>query len=260
MEYQPLAPLKKGEIIGGFVYLPMYLIGTQLLVTIAVTINLLLQQPGQALALDESALLFQVNLWYNLVNLLTVGTIFCRFLWGQRRSFRISAGRVIGAIAIGYAIIFAGNILISLTEGLLSSTPDEIVNGNQELAERMVLDNPLLGAVMVVLCAPIVEECLFRGLIFGLIHRKSRVLAYAVSMTAFSAMHVYQYALLGQPLLSTVVSFLTYLPMGFALAWVFDRCRSIWASIALHIFNNAVALGLILLMQQLSALAQQLGV
>ena len=47
---------------------------------------------------------------------------------------------------------------------------------------------------------------------------------FAVSMAAFSIAHVFSGVLMGQSASAVLLSFLTYLPFGFALAWVFERC------------------------------------
>ena len=250
METNVLSPLRKGEIIGGFIYLPMYLIGTQLL------LSLLFKLLSMDLTADDTIL--WLNFGYNLVNLIAILLIFRRFLLGQLRSFSGSVGRIIGTIFLGYAIVYGGNFIINLVTVLLKLSGLDYSNANQNAVADLVLARPLLTLPMVVLAAPIVEETLFRGLIFGLLHRKSRVLAYAVSMILFAGLHVYQPLMLGEVWYNVLISFLTYLPMGFALAWVFARCRSLWGSIALHALNNTVAVIGILIMHQLSGLTDQL--
>ena len=111
METQVLAPLKKREIIGGFAYLPMYLLGTQLLV------GLVLYLLGWDMD-SEKALLY-LNFWNGMVNLLAVLLIFHSFLLGQFRRFRGGVLRVLGILAIGYVIIFCGNLLVNFLNMLL---------------------------------------------------------------------------------------------------------------------------------------------
>ena len=60
-------------------------------------------------------------------------------------------------------------------------------------------------------------------------------------MTAFAFAHVFAYLLDQSPLIS-LINFVSYLPAGFALAWVYERSESIWASIILHGIINGVAL------------------
>ena len=224
----------------------MCMIGTPILLT------LLLKLMGVDLAAGST--LLWLNMLNELVNLLVVLLVFHRFLLGQFQTFQGSVGRIIGTIAIGYAIAYAGGIAVNLLSALLNALGLSYNNVNQDAVSGMVLSQPLLSLPMIVICAPIVEETLFRGLIFGLLHRKSRFWAYAVSMTAFSVLHVYSSAFSGEPWYSILLSFLTYLPFGFALAWVFERCRSLWGAIILHALNNLLAVVGILLLDRLSRL------
>ena len=68
MKRDTLSPLKKGEIIGGFLYLPMFLAGTSLLLSFLLTGTLLIT--GQAV--DPDALIGQVSLYTSLANLIVI--------------------------------------------------------------------------------------------------------------------------------------------------------------------------------------------
>ena len=65
-------------------------------------------------------------------------------------------------------------------------------------------------------------------------------------MLLFSAAHVAAGLLSGEPPLVLALNLVTYLPMGFALAWTFERTRTIWAAMLLHMLNNGLALVLLL--------------
>ena len=90
-----------------------------------------------------------------------------------------------------------------------------------------------------VFLGPIVEEVLFRGLIYGALRRRSRALAWAVSIAAFSLYHVWQFALTEPLMLVTAV---LYIPASAALNWSYERSGSIWAPIAFHMLTNAIGL------------------
>ncbi len=242
MDTQRLSPLKKREIIGGFAYLPMYLLGTQVLISVVFGLM------GKDLEAEQT--LLQLNFWNGLINLAAVLLIFHSFLWGQLRRFRGGFFRNLLTIGIGYVIILGGNVLVNVVQTILDTMGHGSTNFNQEAAQSMVTGNPLVMLPMVVVFAPIVEETFFRGLIFGLIHRKSRVLAYLASILIFAFLHVYEPLLMGQPLTEALVSLLSYLPIGFAACWVFERCRSLWGAIVLHALSNGIAFAGILLLGQ----------
>ena len=71
---------------------------------------------------------------------------------------------------------------------------------------------------MSVFMAPVVEEALFRGLVFGALRGKSRAAAWIVSVLAFSVYHVWQYIGDGDALM-VLLSALLYVPGSAALNW-----------------------------------------
>jgi membrane protease YdiL (CAAX protease family) len=97
---------------------------------------------------------------------------------------------------------------------------------------------------MTVFLAPVAEEVLFRGAVFGWLREKDRAAAYIVSMTLFAVLHVWQYALAAQDM-SVLLYALDYLPAGFVLAWCYDRTGSVWTSILMHMGINLNALSLL---------------
>ena len=128
-----------------------------------------------------------------------------------------------------------GETLVVLLFGALEIAD---VNGNNESVIAMVRENFGPTAAMAVLLAPIVEESLFRAGIFGLLRRKSRFWAYTVSILVFGLYHV-----LGDAIYDPrqLIFILQYVPSSFALAYVYDRSDSIWASIFLHMLCNGVS-------------------
>lgn len=99
--------------------------------------------------------------------------------------------------------------------------------------------------MLVVVLIPLIEEILFRGLVFGSLRQNSRPLAYAASALVFALASVWRYALdLGDP--RYLLTALEVLPAGLALAWCYDNGGSIWGAIALRMAINAVTLFLAL--------------
>ena len=95
-----------------------------------------------------------------------------------------------------------------------------------------------------VILVPLVEEVLYRGLIFRNLYRSSQVAAYLVSMAAFAAIHVLAY--IGSESVTTLVlCFLQYLPAGLCLAYAYRKSDTILAPILMHIAINQVALSLV---------------
>ena len=95
-----------------------------------------------------------------------------------------------------------------------------------------------------VLMAPLVEECLFRGVVFGTIRPHSRFWAYAMSIALFSLYHVWQYVVMyGDPKL--LLSALAYVPVSAALTFCYEQTRSIWPPVFFHMCINALSLAVL---------------
>ena len=105
----------------------------------------------------------------------------------------------------------------------------------------MLGTNRLLMLIGTVILVPPVEECLFRGLIFGLFHRRSRLAAYAVSSLLFCAIHVIGYIGYYEPL-HLLLCFVQYLPAGLALGWAYEFSGSIYAPTLIHMAVNAIGI------------------
>ena len=84
-------------------------------------------------------------------------------------------------------------------------------------------------AVMAVL-APLVEEMVFRGLLYGwLAGRWGTTAAWLVSSVVFAAAHV-------EP-----AHVLLVLPLGLWFGWLRQRTDSLWPSLMAHVVNNGLA-------------------
>lgn len=108
---------------------------------------------------------------------------------------------------------------------------------NDAVVEMIAYDrNRLIG--ITVFLAPLVEEILFRGLLFGALAGRRRRLAWVVSVAAFSLYHVWQYAI-ADP--AALLSAVFYIPGSIALTWCYERTGSIWSPIAYHMLSNFIA-------------------
>ena len=127
---------------------------------------------------------------------------------------------------------------------------DKLVPGytiyNNETVGDLVLANRYAMLFVTIILAPIIEETLIRGLVFGSQHRTSRALAYVVSCFLFVFMHNWQYFAL-YPVGSVLLSCLPYIPAAIALGWVYEKSSTIWAPITLHALINAMSFGILTL-------------
>ncbi|MDB5073806.1 MAG: hypothetical protein JWM87_4917 [Candidatus Eremiobacteraeota bacterium] len=86
-----------------------------------------------------------------------------------------------------------------------------------------------LGVLTMVLVAPLVEEMIFRGLLFGALVQRMGVLASAlITAVIFGAIH-------GDPIL-----FPTLAALGFVAALAYAATGNLWVPITLHALNNTL--------------------
>lgn len=152
-------------------------------------------------------------------------------------------GRCLGAMLLGGLVNYALSLAVSPVLLLVLDGAVDNPN-NAALLEIAQQDLGMIRAASIFL-APLVEETLFRGVVFGSLRPKHRVLAYALSTGLFSLLHVWQYILVSADA-SLLVYALQYIPSGVALACCYERSGSIWPPIFLHMLLNTVAFTVLL--------------
>jgi CAAX amino terminal protease family. len=143
--------------------------------------------------------------------------------------------RVLLEVLRCYASMLACNLLLALLYQLL---PEADNPNNARVMEVVVQDRRVMNASLIYL-TPLVEELMFRAGIFGLLRKKNRRAAYIVSALCFSIYHVAPYALQAPVYWIFLIQ---YLPVSLLLAWCYERCNTIWASIFFHMLVNGVSL------------------
>ena len=218
--------LSTAEKVAGSCYLPFYV----------VLLALILQYLSALLGLNLSML--QINICYFVINCVVVWIIFHNFLV---RSFRaIHFWELIQALILGFVLYYVGNFLYSLILGWLGLS---VTSYNDQTVMELAAQSRVAMVICGVILAPMIEETLVRGLLFGVIHPHSRIAAYIVTILFFAAIHVWQYALL-YDWKSVLLAALQYVPAGIALGWTYEKSNTIWAPILLHMVINAISFGI----------------
>lgn len=150
--------------------------------------------------------------------------------------------RCVYTVFIGYGLMLVLNMFVM---NLLY-----LVIG--DAAETMSLDNPNNSAVFglldeqygitaatTIFLAPILEEILFRGGLFGTLRHRNRAAAYIVTVLLFSLYHVWQSAFVDWRSLLFIVQ---YIPVSCVLCWAYERTDTIWTPIFLHMFINFMSI------------------
>lgn len=216
------------EQVCGWLYLPFYLF----LLALALRFALKL--------LDFPLTAFQFQLACAVLNFALTLLLFHRFLFHSLGNILPNFWAFVQAVILGFVFYFAINWVLNWAFSYLAPG---LVIPEGALVASMAETNYGATLVCTVLLAPLTEEVLMRGLVFGTIARRSRYLAYLVSILLFAALHLWQYALsisIPELLLCAV----TYIPAGLALGWTYEKSGNFWASFLVHAAINAVLLGL----------------
>lgn len=196
---------------------------------------LLLQLVGGVFSISMSDALY--NFLYFSINFISVLAIFSSFL--KKNLLRASRDqqKVLTAAAMGFGLYWLVSTLMGVAIQVLFP---EFVNLNDGELVSIFGSYPLLMFLGTVILAPVAEEVLHRGLVFGALYEKNPWVAYILSALLFAAIHVVQYIGLYSPVY-VAVALVQYLPAGLVFAWSYRKGGCILAPIAIHIINNLLA-------------------
>lgn len=222
--------LNGGELFAGTVFFIVYLL------VLPVALGPLFRLAGELLGrriLDDT----QAAVYYYLLFAVTV-VIFHGFLVRTTQRLLEDISGACKCALIGLVGLYGLNALIARLAGALTAGRANLNDG--AIAGR-ISGTPHMTLLTVLLLAPFVEEVLFRGLVFGSLRERSRLLAYAVSCLLFALHHVWQFAVSSRDAAYILVA-LQYLAPGIMLAWAYEHTGTLWTSVLLHAAANGLSL------------------
>lgn len=163
--------------------------------------------------------------------------LFHHLLGKTTRRFLDNPGLALKTAGVGIVAYYGLCEVASRLGGLLA---DRAGNRNDSVISAQIGSAPHMTLLIVIFLAPFVEETLFRGLVFGGLRERSRVLAYVVSCALFALLHVWQFAVADRNP-AYFLLMVQYLIPGLVLAWAYDHSGTLWASIGLHAGVNALS-------------------
>ena len=183
----------------------------------------------------------EVNFTFFLLNFLCTLWVYHRFLgdnWKPVRSHPILFSQ---AVILGLVAYWASFRAVNL---LLHRLDPGFVNQNDASIAAMKQGSFYITLLGTGILAPLMEECVYRGLLFRSLWKVSPVGAYLVSIFAFSAVHLLGYIGVYSPL-RLVLAFLQYLPGGVWLCWCYTKSGTIYGPLAMHMIINLYSLNLL---------------
>ncbi|MBM6929496.1 CPBP family intramembrane metalloprotease [[Clostridium] spiroforme] len=229
----------KQKAIGFILLLPTYLYITPTLVEAGLYFFV-----KYVKVLDIYTINIYLNFFSTLVSMIFAVVLFKDFFIDNIRKFKQNLSKNIlwsatAGLGINYLISYLANILIILFLGTSDSA------SNQLLFESLIENSFLLMAIQAIVFAPIVEELIFRGLVFRSFRQYNIYLAHFISAFCFGFIHIYQGLFAGD--FTQLVYLLSYGGMGFAYSFVYEKRKTIVAPMIVHMLNNLIATIIIML-------------
>ena len=218
-----------GEQIGGVVFLMIYL------GVLPFASDPLFRFVGGLLDTTISATVQNMIYYYVLFAVTLI--MFHKFIGRTSRNFADNLGVACRSVLVGLVGLYGLNELVYRLSNLVVSNR---TNLNDTTISAQIQDAPRVTLLIIVFLAPFVEEVLFRGLVFGNLKHKSRVVAYLASCFLFALIHVWQFAVVNQDI-TYFLLMVQYLVPGAVLAWAYESSGTLWASIGLHAVANALS-------------------
>jgi len=220
-------PMKNTELLPGAIFVPVHIIVLEFLVPMVM----------------EAAAPQLNHYWSNFAYF----AITCLFILIVMHSYIIKSATdlieccrsAIFAIVLGYFGYYILRWIMSIIFWIVGWNDFPALTG---IFSQVRLNSGVMPIVSIFL-APIAEEVLFRGVVFGGLRRKSRLMAYLVSFLVFAFYCVWSrfFSGFGWDLL---IDFLYYLPASVALCWCYEKGGSVWAPVLLHILINILSVSL----------------
>ncbi|MEX0754337.1 MAG: type II CAAX endopeptidase family protein [Actinomycetota bacterium] len=218
-----------------------YLIGAFVLGSIA-SLPIIALSGSEGVALIAASIVIDLVLLATLLVWLQRAHPTWRRIMGFPRRDALAKETTAGFVS-ALVILFVGGIVGVVVQKLLSMVSgDEVVQPDQ-LPSDLGSSGTVLAVVFVCIVAPVVEEFVFRGLLFRSIRdRYGLVLGVVLSGLAFGLVH---FGVEGNVLDNLVLQIpLTVVGMGFAI--VYEMRRNLVAPIAAHVMFNLIGIIVIL--------------
>ncbi len=190
---------------------------------VLITGNMPSTNPGHPLVASGEILSYVAGGWFAWWRLRRLG----------RSPFRGIRGKDMRALLIGIAVLLA--VRIAMAVQLVATHQTKHVQSGFEHFDVVskVPNVTMIGVVLtlttMIVAAPLAEELIFRGLLFGALAPRIGVLASALlSAVVFGAVH------------GDLILFPTLAALGFVSAIAYAATGNLWIAVTLHALNNAL--------------------
>lgn len=150
----------------------------------------------------------------------------------RMRTLAITPKTMVLSVVIGFAMVFVSNLILALFNPLTMMVGMDFYMEQLNLISQLISGTALpLAIVSVGIIGPIVEEVIFRGLIFYYFQKRYSVkTAIIIQAILFGVIHLN----LAQASYAMII--------GIFLGFAYVYTQSIWVPIIIHVVNNIVAI------------------
>jgi len=142
---------------------------------------------------------------------------------------------IIKMFIIFMLVKFGVSLLSTIIMLLLKIDINSLTSTNQNIIEDLVTTAPMLMTITAGFIGPAYEEILFRLGFKNVIDKKS--LFIIISGLVFGLMHIFPLAE-GVSLTIGLIQSISYVSMGFVLAYIYSKYDNIFITIGIHFLNN----------------------
>jgi membrane protease YdiL (CAAX protease family) len=183
-----------------------------------------------------------LNLAIGIISLIMVFVFFKEFLVENFTAFKQTfLEDTIWSCSIGiglvYGMAFVSNIIVMTLLALFGAK--QMDSTNQQLVEQLLNVAPSLMLFQAVVLAPVLEEVLYRGLIFRTFYSYHKNIAHIVSAFLFGFSHIYSGLFSGD--VTQMIHIIPYMTMGFVFSYAYEKRKNICVPILMHMLNNLIA-------------------
>lgn len=218
--------------------LPLYIFGGSLIGNAILKFSII----HFSLKADANTLNAILNLIVDFFMMLYVIWIFKDSLIKQWKDFKKNiAQNIFYGLLIGEAMLYGVGIVGGLITLLLGGDQTSV---NQEFISKITIAHPMIMMITTVVFAPVLEEIVFRGLVFSWLYEWHPKVAHFISSLFFGFVHVMLAMMSGN--VGEWVQIFAYFFKGFVLSYLYEKRNNIFVPMLTHCVNNLISMIIIL--------------
>jgi membrane protease YdiL (CAAX protease family) len=164
-------------------------------------------------------------------------------LFIEERDIKISKKVLTKKIFMNYAFMY---LAMLVANPLIAQFTDTDQSQNQSAIADAIRSDALFVIISAVVMAPIVEEIVFRGVLYRKLRKHNRYLfAILMSVITFGFMHIFQSVFEGNVLDYPYI--IIYIILGLFFVRIYEETGKLSGAIWLHVLNNVIGIAAILI-------------